>query len=241
MKFALTARRSNTETLLLALDRSLAAAEFGSDGILLNANENFLSLTGCSLTGIRCKHHRLLFEESHGLGDDQRAFWAALNRGERQTFEQVAAMQSASDDVIGTLASIGQGIGTVQTFVSEAASVIQGQSLAAQDIAANMQDAADRAANINRCLDEWVVGLEERRRDPRVPHVPAGDDHHSEWRGPDRLRPEGHLGGGRESGAQGRRAPARPVHAAHFRRARRKNCAIVRRAGGMISMRFIQD
>src|SRR5919107_505378 len=87
MKFALSAHHSNTDSLLFALEHSLATAEFGIDGTLLDANENFLSLTGYALAEIRGQHHRILVEESHGLSEDYRVFWAALNRGERQTCE----------------------------------------------------------------------------------------------------------------------------------------------------------
>jgi methyl-accepting chemotaxis protein len=155
--------------------------------------------------------------------------------------EQIAAMQTASDDVIGTLASISQGIGTVQTFVSEAAGAIQDQSLATQDIAANMQNAADKVANINRSLDEWVVGLEERRRDPRLRTFQqakiilqgradpidcilrdiSAAGARVELKGDEPLPDRFKL---RISGTRGE-----------------KDCALVRRAGGMVSMRFVQD
>jgi methyl-accepting chemotaxis protein len=154
--------------------------------------------------------------------------------------DQIAAMQSASDDVIGTLASISQGIGAVQTFVSEAAGAIQDQSLATQDIAANMQNAADKVTNINRSLDDWVVGLEERRRDPRIRTFQqakilvqgssetidcvlrdiSAAGARVEIKGDEPLPDTFRL---RISGERGER-----------------HCAIVRRANGMISVRFVQ-
>ena len=82
--------------------------------------------------------------------------------------EQIAAMQAASDEVIGSLGSVGQAIGEVRGLVSEAAGAIAGQGAMTRSVADRMQDAADKVASINRSLDDWIVGLEERRRNPRI-------------------------------------------------------------------------
>ena len=44
---------------LAALDRSQAVIEFDLDGRVLNANDNFLAVTGYSLAEIKGQHHRM--------------------------------------------------------------------------------------------------------------------------------------------------------------------------------------
>jgi methyl-accepting chemotaxis protein len=153
--------------------------------------------------------------------------------------DQIAAMQSASDDVIGTLASISQAIGNVQGFVSETAGAIHEQSLATQDITTNMHTAADKVANINRSLDDWVVGLEERRRDPRIRTfkqatiIVQG-------------RPDGINCVLRDISATGARVELTgdDLLPETFKlnisnEPGERDCALVRRANGMVSVRFI--
>ncbi|HEX8417669.1 MAG TPA: PAS domain-containing protein, partial [Methylobacterium sp.] len=47
---------SDARAKLNALDRSLATIEFSMDGMILDANQNFLSVVGYSLDEIRGKH-----------------------------------------------------------------------------------------------------------------------------------------------------------------------------------------
>ena len=73
---------SDARAKLNALDRSLATIEFSMDGMILDANQNFLSVVGYSLDEIRGKHHRLFCEKDYAQSLDYSAFWAKLRGGD---------------------------------------------------------------------------------------------------------------------------------------------------------------
>lgn len=70
-----------------AIRKSQAVIEFGMDGTVLDANENFLAVLGYRLEEIKGKHHSMFVEPAYAQGDDYRQFWAALRRGEFQSAE----------------------------------------------------------------------------------------------------------------------------------------------------------
>jgi methyl-accepting chemotaxis protein len=70
-----------------AIGKSQAVIEFGMDGHVLTANDNFLGALGYSLAEIQGRHHSLFVPADQRDGDAYRAFWAALNRGEFQSGE----------------------------------------------------------------------------------------------------------------------------------------------------------
>ena len=72
---------------IAAISKSQAVIEFQMDGMILNANENFLRTVGYSLDEIKGKHHRMFVEESQRESPDYKEFWVRLNRGEYQTGE----------------------------------------------------------------------------------------------------------------------------------------------------------
>ena len=72
---------------IAAIDRAQAVIEFGLDGNVITANQNFLSVLGYSLAEIQGRHHSMFVEPSERDGAGYRQFWAALNRGEYQAGE----------------------------------------------------------------------------------------------------------------------------------------------------------
>ncbi len=98
-------------------------------------------------------------------------------------------MQSLADDVVGALASISSAVGEVQGFVDGATHSMQEQSMATEEISASMHIAATGVAAIGRNLDDWIIGMEERRFDarervskPAVIHLPNGRTIHCSLR-----------------------------------------------------------
>ena len=69
-------------SLINALNRSMAVIEFNLQGEVLTANDNFLSTLGYRLEDIRGKHHRLFCNREEADSADYKSFWAQLNRGE---------------------------------------------------------------------------------------------------------------------------------------------------------------
>lgn len=74
-------------SILKALDKSQAIIEFNVDGIILNANQNFLNLMNYKLDEVIGKHHSLFVEESYKNSANYRKFWEELNRGSYHTSE----------------------------------------------------------------------------------------------------------------------------------------------------------
>jgi methyl-accepting chemotaxis protein len=73
---------SELQGQIAALHRSQAVIEFGLDGTILNANDNFLKALGYSLDEIRGHHHRMFVEPGYAASTEYREFWAKLGRGE---------------------------------------------------------------------------------------------------------------------------------------------------------------
>ncbi len=70
-----------------AIGKSQAVIEFNMAGTVLNANENFLSTLGYSLSDIQGKHHSMFMPAEERDSATYREFWVALNRGEFQSGE----------------------------------------------------------------------------------------------------------------------------------------------------------
>jgi methyl-accepting chemotaxis protein len=70
-----------------AIGRSQAVIEFQMDGMIVDANENFLKTMGYELAEIKGKYHSMFVDEAHRQSGDYREFWAKLNRGEYQAAE----------------------------------------------------------------------------------------------------------------------------------------------------------
>lgn len=65
-----------------AIGKSQAVIEFGLDGIIRHANENFLNALGYTLDEVKGKHHRIFCDPTYTASADYRAFWEKLGRGE---------------------------------------------------------------------------------------------------------------------------------------------------------------
>jgi len=68
-----------------AIMRSQAVIEFGLDGTIITANENFLSAMGYRLEEIVGQHHSMFCDPDFARSADYKAFWASLGRGEFQS------------------------------------------------------------------------------------------------------------------------------------------------------------
>ncbi len=68
--------------MLAAISKSQAVIEFTLDGIIQDANENFLGAVGYSLAEVRGQHHSLFVDEAAKHSADYRMFWEKLGRGE---------------------------------------------------------------------------------------------------------------------------------------------------------------
>ncbi len=65
-----------------AVGNGNAVIDFTPEGIILDANENFLKTLGYTLDEIKGQHHRMFAEPDYAASPEYAAFWAKLNRGE---------------------------------------------------------------------------------------------------------------------------------------------------------------
>ena len=70
------------EAFINALLRSTAVIQFGRDGTVVTANEQFLKAMGYSLNQIVGKHHSLFCTAAESGSAQYKTFWQTLNRGE---------------------------------------------------------------------------------------------------------------------------------------------------------------
>ncbi len=71
-----------------AINKAQAVLECATDGTILTANTNFLSIMGYGLEEIKGKPHSFLWHETERANGDAQRFWDALNKGEPQTGER---------------------------------------------------------------------------------------------------------------------------------------------------------
>lgn len=69
---------------IAAIHNSQCVIAFDLDGLILDANENFLDLMGYRFAEVCGQHHRMFVEDGHEDSDEYRQFWAALAEGEHR-------------------------------------------------------------------------------------------------------------------------------------------------------------
>lgn len=65
-----------------AIEKSQAVIEFTLDGVILQANQNFLNTMGYSLSEIQGKHHRMFVSQEDAVSKEYAMFWERLKNGE---------------------------------------------------------------------------------------------------------------------------------------------------------------
>ncbi|MEO9383411.1 methyl-accepting chemotaxis protein, partial [Chromobacterium phragmitis] len=75
-------RSADFEGQLSAIGKSMAVIEFDLDGMIRDANANFLQTMGYSLDEIRGQHHRMFVETRYAQSAEYRQFWQRLAKGE---------------------------------------------------------------------------------------------------------------------------------------------------------------
>ncbi len=75
-------RAADFEGQLSAIGKAQAVIEFGLDGKIITANENFLKTMGYTLKEIQGEHHSVFADPAYAASNEYRVFWAKLGRGE---------------------------------------------------------------------------------------------------------------------------------------------------------------
>jgi methyl-accepting chemotaxis protein len=81
-------RMDELEGQIAAIEKAQAVVEFGMDGTVMTANDNYLKALGYArVAEIKGKHHSMFVEAGERSSAAYREFWAKLNRGEPQSAE----------------------------------------------------------------------------------------------------------------------------------------------------------
>lgn len=80
-------RTAEFEGVVHAISHAMAVAEFDMNGYIIDANENFLALTGYELKELYGKHHSILCRPEEINSKDYRDFWENLRQGNFQRGE----------------------------------------------------------------------------------------------------------------------------------------------------------
>ncbi len=72
---------------IAAINRSQAVIEFGLDGTILKANDNFLKTLGYTMDEVQGRHHSMFVEPGYAQSHEYKEFWRKLAGGEYQAAE----------------------------------------------------------------------------------------------------------------------------------------------------------
>lgn len=89
--------RANLESQIRAIHRAQAVIEFTLDGIILEANQNFLALMGYSLAEITGKQHKIFVQPEEAQSQAYQQFWQSLRSGTSQTAEYKRITKSGKE------------------------------------------------------------------------------------------------------------------------------------------------
>ncbi|MFY8148111.1 MAG: PAS domain S-box protein [Prochlorococcaceae cyanobacterium] len=73
---------TNNAGMIAGIERAMAVIEFKKDGTIISANQNFLHLTGYSLSEITGMHHSIFVEGDYARSEEYAAHWRRLQAGE---------------------------------------------------------------------------------------------------------------------------------------------------------------
>ena len=85
-------QNDRVKSQMLAIDNSMAYIEFDAQGIIKDANKNFLGAVKYELDEIVGKHHRIFCDEVYRQSREYEQFWEELRAGKTQTneFQRIA-------------------------------------------------------------------------------------------------------------------------------------------------------
>ena len=78
-------RNADYQGQVAAISRVQAVIEFGLDGVILRANDNFLDAMGYRLDEVQGRHHNMFVDSAYATSAEYRQFWLDLAAGRQQT------------------------------------------------------------------------------------------------------------------------------------------------------------
>ncbi|TAD91695.1 MAG: methyl-accepting chemotaxis protein [Alphaproteobacteria bacterium] len=152
----------NAQAMIDALNNSLAIIEFTADGLVLNANANFLQALGYTAAEVVGQHHALFIAPEERDTPAYRAFWTALANGEAQVAEFRRVSKTGQEVWIeASYNPVRDGGGRV-TRVVKLATVVTDKVQERADLRSQVEAIARSTATITFSLDGTVLDANER-------------------------------------------------------------------------------
>lgn len=151
----------NSKATLDAISRALAIIEFSVDGIILDANQNFLALMGYTLDEVVGQHHRIFVDPVEAASREYSEFWARLGKGQFQAAEYHRRTKSGDDVWLqATYSPVLSNDGNPLRIVKVASDITQSKLVSA-DFAGQMSAISRSQAVIEFSPDGTVLGANE--------------------------------------------------------------------------------
>lgn len=156
-------------SIIQAAGRSMAVIEFTPEGVILNANENFLRVTGYNIDELRGRHHRILCDDTLVNSQKYTDLWQSLLSGQfvsgqferKGKFNQKIWLEASYNPILdprGNLTKIVK-FATDVTQRIEAANTAQNIALSTS---LNADQAAQQGAGIVEQTTEIMTELSDR-------------------------------------------------------------------------------
>lgn len=144
-----------------AISKSQAVIEFSTDGIILNANQNFLDTVGYSLDEIKGKHHSIFVKSEYAHSSEYRAFWEKLKSGQFDTGQYERVGKNGKPIWIQASYNAILGLNGKPTKVVKYASNITDRLETFNELNSALQEMAngDLTAKVNVCKDSEYKSL----------------------------------------------------------------------------------
>jgi methyl-accepting chemotaxis protein len=173
---------------LQAIDRAQATIEFDLDGMILDANDNFLGAMGYTRDEVVGRHHRMFVEPSEASSPGYAAFWARLREGRhaaalyrrlgrdgrvvwiQATYNPILDFNGVPVKIIKYATDITAQTLAAQTLqrevVSLSGAVVENASKAdnAERLATGARQAAERGGEVMRDVVRTMSGIQEGTR-----------------------------------------------------------------------------
>lgn len=156
-----TKKIKNDNSILTAINHSMALIEFNSQGIIVDANENFLKTMGYNIHEIIGQHHKIFCTEGFVQSNVYKQFWQDLNKGVsiQETFKRIDKFGStiyleASYTPIKNKKGIVTGVIKIAQDITE-------KTIKQQQTNAKLNAVERAMASIEFNIDGYVVGFNE--------------------------------------------------------------------------------
>ena len=158
------------QSICEAMDRSQAVISFDLNGIIQDANKNFLSVMGYALDEVQGKHHSMFAEADFAASQEYKDFWKALGRGEFQAAQYKRLGKGGKEIWIEAsynpiLDPSGKPVNQISTAISGA---VEEQSAATREVSSNItgvQAAANETGEASREMLAVAGELSEKSED----------------------------------------------------------------------------